>query len=181
MLEIGVNSGGSLQMWRRYFGEEAVIYGIDINPACARLDGQAGQVRIGSQTDAEFLRSVVTEMGGVDIVLDDGSHQMAHVFESLKILFPLVQIGGIYMIEDLMTSYWRNYGGGMQNQANFFNRIHELIDDMHAVYHGGGMKHGEVGIDCAGIHVHDGMVVLEKQRTHRPVHSVIGSIDINQK
>ena len=48
-------------MWRKYFGEDAIIYGIDIDPECAQLDGIAGQVRIGSQADTAFLESVVAE------------------------------------------------------------------------------------------------------------------------
>ena len=63
-LEIGVSQGGSLSMWRKFFGDDAVIYGIDINPACSEFNGCDGQVRIGSQIDEEFLRSVVSEMGG---------------------------------------------------------------------------------------------------------------------
>jgi len=62
-LEIGVSNGGSLQMWRKYFGDDAIIFGIDINPKCEKLNGLAGQVRIGSQTDHCFLESLVKEMG----------------------------------------------------------------------------------------------------------------------
>jgi hypothetical protein len=78
-LEIGVNKGGSLQLWRKYFGDDAIIFGININPDCEKLNGLAGQVRIGSQIDRPFLESVIKEMGGVDIVLDDGSHHMQHI------------------------------------------------------------------------------------------------------
>lgn len=63
VLEIGVGNGGSLQMWRRYFGDDATIYGIDIDPGCEKVNGLAGQVRIGAQTDHGFLESVVKEMG----------------------------------------------------------------------------------------------------------------------
>lgn len=63
-LEIGVFKGGSLQMWRKYFGNDAVIYGIDIDPNCAKFNGIAGQVRIGSQEDLKFLETVINEMGG---------------------------------------------------------------------------------------------------------------------
>src|SRR5215813_13910907 len=73
-LEIGVSKGGSLQMWRAYFGKDAIIFGIDIDDECLKYSGHAGQVRIGSQVDQSFLDSVVKEMGGLDIVLDDGSH-----------------------------------------------------------------------------------------------------------
>lgn len=60
---IGVGKGGSLRMWRRYFGDEAVIFGIDVEPDRAQLGGGDGEVRIGSQADPSFLRSVVGEMG----------------------------------------------------------------------------------------------------------------------
>ena len=66
--------------WRRYFGESAVIYGVDVTKDCASLD-VGGEIRIGSQTDADFLRSVVSEMGGKPVVvrtLDLGADKMGH-------------------------------------------------------------------------------------------------------
>ncbi len=135
-LEIGVNNGGSLQMWRRYLGDDAVLCGIDINPDCAQYDGQSGMVRIGSQDDPEFLAKVVEEMGGVDVVLDDGSHRMPHIETSLRVLFPLLTQGGTYMIEDLHTSYYPRFGGGFDAKANFFNTLRHMVDDMHRWYHG---------------------------------------------
>ena len=88
MLEIGVSKGGSLKLWRDYFGVKATIFGIDIDPACAVYDGQHASVRIGSQDDSGFLRSVIAEMGGVDLILDDGSHMGRHIRASLDVLFP---------------------------------------------------------------------------------------------
>ena len=119
-LEIGVSKGGSLQMWRKYFGEKATIFGLDINPDCAKYQGIHGEVRIGSQDDAAFLKNVIAEMGGVDVVLDDGSHQMKHIMATLKTVLPDVSEGGIYMIEDLHTAYWRDFGGGLKSAGNFF-------------------------------------------------------------
>ena len=75
-------------MWRKYFGESAIIFGIDIDPSCAKFNGIAGQVRIGSQIDKIFLDSVISEMGGVDIILDDGSHHMNNIAPTFKHLFP---------------------------------------------------------------------------------------------
>jgi hypothetical protein len=63
-LELGVSKGGSLSMWRRYFGKDAIIFGIDTDEDCRTYDGIDGQVRIGSQADPDFLASVVEEMGG---------------------------------------------------------------------------------------------------------------------
>lgn len=176
-LEIGVSKGGSLQMWRRWLGPEAVIFGIDINPECRHLDGQSGQVRIGSQTDARFLESVVSEMGGLDVVLDDGSHHMDHVAVTLKHLFRHLSPGGTYMVEDLHTAYWSSYGGGYRSRANFFSHIGELVDDMHHWYHPNGMRHAEVSRHCVGVHLHDSVAVLEKGETFPPVHSRVGQVE----
>jgi hypothetical protein len=119
LLEIGVCRGGSLQIWRKYFGSGAIIYGIDIDPECARFDGVAAEVRIGSQDDHDFLGSIIAEMGGVDLIIDDGSHHMHHICSSLNFLFPLLSNGGIYMIEDLHTAYSRGYGGGYRSKSNW--------------------------------------------------------------
>jgi len=171
-LEIGVNNGGSLQMWRRYLGKDAVLCGIDINPDCAQYDGQSGMVRIGSQDDPEFLASVVKEMGGVDVVLDDGSHRMAHIDASIKALFPLLTQGGTYMIEDLHTAYYPKFGGGFKAPGNFFNTVRRMIDDMHMWYHNKGEPHlPEMAREFSGVHVHDSIVVIDKAEALRPTHS----------
>lgn len=173
-LEIGVSKGGSLQMWRKFFGPEAVIYGIDILESCAALNGQAAQVRIGSQDDPAFLRSVVDEMGGLDLVLDDGSHHMQHIEASLDVLFPLLSDGGTYMIEDLHTAYWPRFGGGLQAPGNFFNSVRGLIDDMHHWYHSAPPRRPDLSAMITGMHVHDSIVVLDKGKVHPPVHSIVG-------
>ncbi len=170
-LEVGVSKGGSLQMWRKYFGDDAIIFGIDINPECEKFNGLDGQVRIGSQSDELFLEAVVKEMGGIDIILDDGSHQMKHSFSTLKFLFPKLNYGGIYMIEDLHTAYWKGFGGGFRAKKNFFGLIMNLVDDMHHWYHTKGLKYATISKDCSGIHIHDSIVVLEKNKVYEPVHS----------
>jgi hypothetical protein len=173
-LEIGVSKGGSLQMWREYFGDKAVIYGIDIDPDCAAYDGDAGQVRIGSQVDEEFLAKVLDEMGGADIILDDGSHQMGHVSKTLRLLWPRLSVGGIFMIEDLHTAYWKNHGGGLDHPANFFNHLKLMADDMHAPYHDGAPRIPETAGELGAVHMYDSIVVLEKAVVYPPVHSKVG-------
>ncbi|WP_371348770.1 class I SAM-dependent methyltransferase [Ancylobacter sp. IITR112] len=175
LLEIGVSKGGSLWMWRRYFGPDAVIYGIDIDPACAAYDGVAGQVRIGSQVDVAFLHRVVDEMGGVDIVLDDGSHLMEHLPVTLEALFGRLSDGGLYMVEDLHTAYWREYGGGYGSRRNFFRYVDGIIADMHRWYHRHKLVHPAVSARCTGIHIHDSMVILEKGPVYPPVSSQVGT------
>jgi len=106
MLEIGVSLGGSLEMWRSYFGPAATIFGIDIDPECANRFEPPNQVRIGSQADADFLQRVVAEMGAPDIILDDGSHVSQHQVASFRALWPVLKAGGLYVIEDCHTAYW---------------------------------------------------------------------------
>lgn len=175
-LEIGVSDGGSLDMWRRYFGPSAVIFGIDIDERCAAFDGRSAQVRIGSQDDPEFLGRVIDEMGGVDLVLDDGSYVMAHIRASLAAIFPHLRAGGTYMIEDLHTAYWEKFGGGLQEPANVFNLMRALVDDMHHWYHDGGVRAPGIGDAISAMHIHDSIVVLEKGPIFRPEHSKIGQI-----
>jgi hypothetical protein len=176
-LEIGVSGGGSLALWRKYFGEDAIIFGVDIDEKCRALDSVCGaSVRIGSQDDEAFMRSVVSEMGGeVDIVLDDGSHITNHVNRSFDILFPLVADGGVYMVEDLHTSYWPNYGGGYRKPGTFIERTKQLIDEMHHWWHGNGQQIAATKGCAAALHVYDSMVIIEKDNClRRPVHSVQG-------
>lgn len=129
MLEIGVSRGGSLELWRDYLGPEATIMGVDIDPRCA-----AESVRIGSQADPGFLRSVVEEMGGVDVVLDDGSHIASHQRASFDALWPLLSDGGVYMVEDLHTAYWLKEGGGYRRPGSFIEVAKGLVDGMHKWY-----------------------------------------------
>ncbi len=173
-LEIGVAKGGSLNMWRRYLGRDAVIFGIAVDPSCAAFDGQAGAVRIGSQDDPDLLMSVVDEMGGVDVVLDDGSHEMDHIRASLAALFPRLPKGGLYMIEDLHAAYWPAFGGGLDAAGNFFNDIRRMIDHMHVWYYDEAVR-GQESVP-SGIHIHDSFVVLEKHAVYAPVHSRVGGI-----
>lgn len=171
MLEIGVSKGGSMQLWRKFFGPEAVLFGIDIDPSCAQLDGQASQVRIGSQADPGFLRDVVAEMGGVDIVLDDGSHVSEHIRTSLDTLYPLLADGGIYMIEDLHACYWRSFGGGYRRPGSFIETVKTMIDDVHHWYHTQGQRIAATSGNLAAIHVYDSIVVLEKMAVPPPRHT----------
>ena len=158
-------------MWRKYFGEDAIIFGIDIEDNCKVFNGIDGEVRIGSQDDKKFLLDVLGEMGGVDVVLDDGSHKMKHIKKSLSILFPQLSEGGIYMIEDLHTYYWKRYGGGFRSNLNFFNVVRDLIDDLHHWYHKKPLKIKDVSENCSAIHIHDSIVVLEKNKVFAPTHS----------
>jgi len=161
LLEIGVWQGGSLDLWRKYFGPQATIFGIDIDPDCAARADHPNQVRIGSQDDPEFLDRVVDEMGPPDIVLDDGSHIGRHQSASFHALFPRLAEGGLYVIEDLCTSYWPSHEGGFRKKSSGIELAKQVIDDMHAAYH---FRRPKTPADeqIPAVHVYNSTVVIEK-------------------
>lgn len=128
MLEIGVFSGGSLQMWKDYFGSQAEIIGVDINPKCKDYEEDQITVEIGSQEDPGFLNYLMEKYGCFDIVLDDGGHTMRQQIISFQMLFPAVSNGGIYLCEDCHTSYMKSWGGGYKKEGTFIEYAKELID-----------------------------------------------------
>ncbi|MBI1197556.1 MAG: class I SAM-dependent methyltransferase [Phenylobacterium sp.] len=161
MLEIGVSKGGSLELWRKFFGPDATIYGIDIDPACAKRVDPPNQVRIGSQGDPAFLRKVLAETGPPDIILDDGSHISSHQRISFEVLFPALKPGGLYMIEDLHTAYWPRWEGGYRRAGTGIELVKALIDDMHGWHHGRGARFaGREWVQS--VEIHDSIAVITK-------------------
>ncbi|HPP06685.1 MAG TPA: hypothetical protein PLW88_04900, partial [Syntrophorhabdaceae bacterium] len=96
VLEIGVYQGGSLQMWKSYFGEKAKIYGVDINPACKSLEEENIKIYIGSQEDREFLRFLKKEIPLLHILIDDGGHTMRQQICTFEELYDHVVEDGVY-------------------------------------------------------------------------------------
>ena len=164
MLEIGVKGGGSLELWRKFLGASATIFGIDIDPACARHDGRYGFVRIGSQDDATFLSRVVNEMGGIDVVLDDGSHIGRHQRASFNVLFPLLSDGGLYLIEDMHTSYWLDCEGGLKRRGTAIEFLKDKIDQMHEHYRASDLNSATTMLDIESIQFFDSIAVIRKRK-----------------
>lgn len=136
ILEIGVYRGGSTHMWKNYFkngNNKVTIYGIDIDPQCKALEDEDIRIFIGSQEDREFLKQVKEKIGKVDIVIDDGGHTMNQQITSFEELFDAVADDGIYLCEDLHTSYWKSYGGSYRGQT-FMEYSKNLVDYIHAQY-----------------------------------------------
>lgn len=170
-LEIGVEGGGSLEIWRRYFGPEAVIFGIDIDERCLERAADDVEVRIGDQADPMFLQKVVQEMGGVDLVLDDGSHIAKHQRASFDTLFPLLSDGGVYVVEDTHTAYWAKHGGGLRRPGTFIEMAKSMVDGMHSWYFktpvGRRAKMAQTHVES--ICFYDSLVSIRKRLHGRPV------------
>lgn len=134
LLEIGVggygnpNEGGaSLRMWKEYF-RDVFIHGIDIENKTA-IEEEGILTHMGSQSDPEFLKQIVSGYPSFDIVIDDGSHVTSDVITSFQTIFPLLPAGAIYVIEDTQTSYWKHYRKeAPQGHIEFFKKF---IDGLH--------------------------------------------------
>jgi len=119
ILEIGIYSGGSLEMWKDYFGSRAQIYGVDIVPACRVYEGPSVKVFIGDQGDRSFWRRFKEEVPHIDIVIDDGSHIGELQIVSFEELLPHMRAGGIYLCEDLnRLNRFASYIYGFANNLN---------------------------------------------------------------
>jgi cephalosporin hydroxylase len=105
VLELGIHAGGSLQLWKAYFGEHAVIHGIDIDPACTQFAEPQIVPHIGDQADTGFLQQVIDRMGGVDVLIDDASHKGRDQIASFELLYPLIDPDGVYICEDTRSAY----------------------------------------------------------------------------
>ena len=134
MFEIGVDQGGSIKMWKDYFGKDSVIVGIDINPNCKKYEkeGESIFVEIGNQSDEIFLQSLIEKYGNPDIVLDDGSHNMDDLVNTFNFLYDKVKDDGVYMAEDLLTCYLAGYGGGINHQGTFIEFVKDKIDHLNS-------------------------------------------------
>lgn len=176
VLEFGVSHGGSLQMWRDYFGKNARIIGVDINPECAKLADNKTEIYIGSQEDKKFLSRIMKDIGQVDIVIDDGGHTVFQQNTTFDVVYDFVKTGGIYLVEDLHTNYWREFGGGLKKSDTFIEKSKSLVDSLHA-WHSRDAE--SLTVDdftktTYSIHFYDSVVVFEKEDIKEPSHEQKG-------
>ena len=170
IVEVGVYQGGSLQMWKHYFGRKARIVGVDIDPRCKTLEEPQVEIVIGDQEDREFLARLRDEVGPIDIVIEDGGHTMAQQIATLEELWPAVTSPGVYLVEDLHTSYWEEFGGGYRKPGTFIEYAKGLVDDLHG-WHTRERQHPPTAWtrSIRGMHVYDSVIVLDKGDVTEPV------------
>lgn len=172
MLEIGISQGGSLQLWKKYFGGKANIYAIDINPECKKLEEEKIKIFIGSQSDSSFLQQVVKEVPDFDIIIDDGGHIMKQQIISFENLYLKLKEGGIYLVEDTHTSYWREWHGGLRKPNTFIEYSKNLIDSLYEEHVPDKRKLtiNEITKSINAVTFYDSIVVFEKLKRDKPFH-----------
>jgi len=125
-VEIGVLNGGSLFMWRDFFGEGARIIGIELNPDAKKWEKDGFEIHIGSQSDPNFWEDFFSKTGDVDIVLDDGGHTFEQQIITAEFCVPHIKSGGLLVTEDVHTSYMSHFGGPSAN--SFISYAKNKID-----------------------------------------------------
>jgi cephalosporin hydroxylase len=179
LLEIGTFHGGSLQMWKSYFGDKAKIYGIDINPNCKEVEEENIEIFIGSQSDRKFLREVRSNIPPIDILIDDGGHTMLQQIVSFEELFDHIKPDGVYLCEDIHTSYWMDWGGGYKRKGTFVEYSKNFIDKINA-YNSRqkSFQPDSFTKSVNSLHYYDSMLVIEKKPTPKPFSSQTGTTEI---
>jgi hypothetical protein len=161
MWEIGVADGGSMQLWRRYFGPRAQIVGLDVVDH-RELEEDQVAIRVGDQSDPAVLDGLLDEFGPPDIVLDDGSHYMHHVKATFEHVYPRMSPSGVYIVEDMHTAYWLEAGGGLGKPDSFIEISKDLIDSLNADHTRGDLEPNDFTRSTTSIHFYDSMVVFER-------------------
>lgn len=122
VVEVGIYSGGSLDMWKAYFGPKCRIYGVDIEQACKAYEDERTRVFIGDQGDREFWKEFRQQVPDVDIVIDDGGHLPEQQIVTLEEMLPYLRRGGVYLCEDITGEHNRfaAYLHGLTAEMNAF-------------------------------------------------------------
>jgi len=134
ILEIGVLDGGSLKLWKNYFGDKATVVGIDLFPPKHQIDNEGIFIEVGDQSDPNFISYLLKKFGSFDIVIDDGGHTNFLIKESFKLLFK--HTNQLYVIEDTHAILWykgfysflRDLKILINPKKNFIRSIFNLIN-----------------------------------------------------
>jgi hypothetical protein len=160
MLEVGIYSGGSLTMWREYFGKGCRVYGVDIHEACMAYKDDGIEVFIGDQADRSFWTRVKNAVPRIDILIDDGGHLIEQQRITLEEMLPHIAPGGVYLCEDVLglSNEFAAYVQGLASALNFESRCE--------------MPEGASGVACmasnfqaaiSSIHLYPFAAVIEKR------------------
>jgi hypothetical protein len=177
VMEIGVFHGGSLGMWKSYFGPGARIVGVDIDPRTRQFADDTTTIFIGDQADRRFLAELRERVPHIDILIDDGGHHMAQQIATFEELYGHVAPEGIYLCEDMHTSLVKYIGAGVGQPGTFLEYSKALVDRLYAWY---SEEPDLLSVDpftlsTFALHFYDSVLVIEKRPMQRPVSSRRGT------
>ena len=131
-VEIGILGGGSLFMWRNFFGPKARIIGIDLNPSAKKWSEYGFEIFIGDQSDINFWKKFKKKIGKIDIILDDGGHRYIDQITSIECILDNIKHNGLIVVEDTHTSYMDGFG---DKKYSLINYIKDNIDKINHKSH----------------------------------------------
>ena len=129
-VEVGVLNGGSLFMWRSFFGPKARIIGVDLNPAAKKWEADGFEIHIGSQSDPVFWDAFYRQIGQIDVLLDDGGHTNKQQVITVQKAVNFVRDGGTVVVEDTHSSYFEEFGN--PGKYSFISFGKRMVDHIHA-------------------------------------------------
>lgn len=182
MLEIGISHGGSLEMWNHYFRGNVNIYAVDINPECKKFETDNTKIFIGSQEDPKFLDNLKANIPPLDLLIDDGGHTMKQQIVTFEHLYDHIVDDGIYIGEDLHTSYLKDYGGRLKKKRSFIEYTKNFIDKLHTWH----IKKDKMPVDnfvktTQSLHFYDSVLVIEKKKMSPPYDVKAGTPSIKDQ
>jgi cephalosporin hydroxylase len=134
LLEIGVQNGGSLEIWKKYLPAGSEIHGLDINEKCKTLQFSKNiHFHLGNAADKKIIESEFKDIQ-FDVIIDDGSHISKEVIATFINLFGFLKEGGLYLIEDLEHSYYIKSGGGFREKNTAIEYLKKLVDALNYDY-----------------------------------------------
>ena len=181
-IEVGVQNGGSMEMWSKFFGPESKLYGIDISNDCLKLkyDNPNVKILVGDQENPDFWDEILPSIGPIDVFVDDGGHTMSQQIVTFEKVWSKIKRNGVYICEDTHTSYFDDYWGGKyKKEDTFIEYAKDFVDilnlkktDQYIHLLGQNISNvikteenlvkKEFAHDLSSIHFYDSMVVIEK-------------------
>jgi hypothetical protein len=131
ILEIGVDKGGSMEMWKDYF-PNAVVIGVDIYKVGYTPSDPRVHLEVGDATNPQFVSCLIEKYQTFDIVLDDGSHKASQMKKSFDLFWPATIF--IYCIEDLLTQYVKFFEGKYVDAISMIEHLKEMIDFINTTF-----------------------------------------------
>jgi cephalosporin hydroxylase len=161
VLEIGIADGGSLQMWKWYFGTKSKIFGIDNDEEKLFKESKIKTFKC-DQGNKEELTALMETLPRMDVVIDDGGHTMDQQINAFEVIYPLISDEGVYLCEDTHTSFFPEFGGGPDNKRTFIGYMKKYIDQLSANHSRGQIPMTDFFNSTNSMHFYNSIVVIEK-------------------
>jgi hypothetical protein len=162
-VEVGVLNGGSLFMWRDYFGPQARIIGLDFNPLAKRWEKDGFEIHIGSQSNPAFWTNFYQSVGMIDVLLDDGGHTNEQQIVTTYHSIPFIKDDGILIVEDVHASYLKDFGN--PSRYSFINYAKLFVDGVNARFPGVDIKRSTFKDAVYSVSFYDSIVSFSIDRT----------------